>query len=59
MLPMKKRKSYYFTHPAQDASNSHSHFNQRERIPHREQEKGNKTVRKLKESKLVKLNKLD
>ena len=42
-----EKKSHYFTHPAQDTTNFHPHFNQRERIetwekrgdPHREQVK--------------------
>ena len=31
MLPMMRKKSHYFTHPAQDTTNSNPHFNQRER----------------------------
>ena len=57
-----KEKSHYFTHPAQDTTNSHSHFNQKERMgtwekkrdSHLEKEKVNKekkTGEKLKESR--------
>ena len=46
----KKEKSHYFTHPTQDTTNSHPHFNQWEKNgdvkrkwdPHWEQEKVNK-----------------
>ena len=62
--------SHYFTHPAQDYTNFHSHFNKKENMrmwektgdPHREQDKVNKgkiTGEKLKENKerkLVKVN---
>ena len=45
---VEKKKSHYFTHPVWE----------KEGDPYREQEKGKITWEKLKESKLVKLNKL-
>ena len=61
-----KEKSYYFKHPAQDTTNSHPHFKQRERMGTWEKKRPKSGARKskqriktggmLKESKLVKLN---
>ena len=66
-----KKKSHYFTHPAQDTTNSHPHFNQREKNgdvrkkadPHWKQEKvkkkrNNSRKVKLKQISLVKLNQI-
>ena len=51
----KREKSYYFTHPTQDTTNSHSHFNQKERMGTWEKKesytKKSKNKRKVKKSK--------